>query len=337
MSPFEGRHGPFLIAEIGGNHEGDFDYAVQLTRLAASSGADAIKFQIYTGDSLVNRRVSPDRHAHFGRFELRPAQYLELAELCRELGSEFLASVWDPDALAWIDPHLRMYKVGSGDLTAQPLLHRIAETGKPIVLSTGLARLDEVEEAVDDLCTFAPAYRTERKLALLQCTSMYPIPDDEANLHVMASLSGATGLPVGYSDHTTGRLALETAVAMGAELLEFHFTDTREGKEFRDHKVSLTAGEVRSLIERIGEIRAVQGSAEKLPTRSELENDHVKSFRRAVYPSKDLPIGHVLTERDLVVLRPHEGIGAEHFARLLGRKTRVALEALEPLDWEKLD
>ena len=123
---WKGRSGPYLIAEIGGNHEGDFNSALELTRLACNSGVDAVKYQIYTGDSLVSRVESPDRHQHFQRFELARDQYSLLATECHERGVTFCAAVWDPAAIEWIDPFLMFYKIGSGDLTAYPLLDRIA-------------------------------------------------------------------------------------------------------------------------------------------------------------------------------------------------------------------
>lgn len=221
MSYFEGKNGVFLIAEIGGNHEGDFEYAKKLTRLAVESGVDTVKFQIYSGDALVNPLIDPDRNKHFKKFQLTQEQYIALARLCEELGAMFMASVWDIDALSYIDEYLPIYKIGSGDLTAYNIIKSIAKRGKPIILSTGLASLMEVLHAVEFIYSIDPAYRDEKKLALLQCTSMYPIPDEDAHLNVMHTLREKTGLPIGYSDHTVGTIAIETAIAMGLKLLNF--------------------------------------------------------------------------------------------------------------------
>ena len=139
---------PLLIAEIGGNHEGDFEYARHLCDLAIESGADYVKFQLYTGDSLVSPVESPERHEHFRRFELTPEQHLDLARRCRAGGVGYNASVWAPEMLEWIDDHLDFYKIGSGDLTAWPVLERFAERGKPMLLSTGLG--DAGRNARDD-------------------------------------------------------------------------------------------------------------------------------------------------------------------------------------------
>ncbi|MBM4305794.1 MAG: N-acetylneuraminate synthase [Deltaproteobacteria bacterium] len=322
MTTFQ-RDRVFVIAEIGGNHEGDFKYAQRLTRLAAESGADAVKFQIYSGDHLVNPLIDPDRNRHFKKFQLTKDQYIELAKLCGQLGVKFMASVWDMDAFTYIDKFVLIYKIGSGDLTAYNIIKKIAQKGKPIILSTGLANMEEVLHAVKFIYSINSSYRSEKKLALLQCSSMYPIPDEDANLNVMLTLKEKTGLPVGYSDHTVGTIAVETAVAMGAEIIEIHFTDTREGKTFRDHLISLTKEEIKSLIEKIRKIKKLQGGFEKKPTQSERESNHIISFRRGVYPNRDLNAGEIIKEEDLVTLRPCTGIEAESFFEVVGKKLLV--------------
>jgi len=334
MKYFQGKNGVFVIAEIGGNHEGNFEYAQRLTRLAADSGVDAIKFQIYSGDHLVNPLIDPDRNKHFKKFQLTKDQYIDLANLCRQLGVIFMASIWDIDSLSYIDKFMPIYKIGSGDLTAHNIIKRIVQIGKPIILSTGLADLEEVLHTVEFIYSINPSYRDEKKLALLQCASMYPIPDEDANLNVMLTLREKTGLPVGYSDHTIGITAVETAVAMGAEIIEIHFTDTREGKTFRDHFVSLTKEEIHLLIEKIQKIKKLQGGFDKIPTRSEIESNHVISFRRGVYPTRNLEAGEVIREEDLVTLRPCTGISAEFFFKIVGKKLLVNVKKGQTLSME---
>lgn len=319
-SPWQGRHGPLLIAEIGGNHEGDFEAALHMTDLAIASGADVVKFQIYSGDTLVSPVESPDRHRHFQRFELTREQHLQLARRIIEAGCIYNASVWDLEALHWLDPHLTFYKVGSGDLTAYPLLVGLARRGKPILLSTGLSTLDEVVDAVRLIRATNPAYARPEMLALLQCSSMYPTAPEEVNLRAMDALAQATGCPVGYSHHTRDELALLAAVARGARVLEFHFTDRREGQDFRDHAISLMAGEVRELATRVERIGRLLGQPGKAPTPGELDSGHVDSFRRAVYCTRPLQAGDRLRREDLVVLRPNHGVDARDFEDVVGRQ-----------------
>jgi N-acetylneuraminate synthase/N,N'-diacetyllegionaminate synthase len=324
---------PYLIAEIGGNHEGNFDYARTLCSQALESGADCIKFQIYTGDGLVNGKLSPDRAAHFRKFELTPDQHLELAGMCRDAGRDYSASVWDADILSWIDDSLAFYKIGSGDLTAYPVVMRFAERGKPIVLSTGLSTLAEVKDAVAFIRSVNPVYQNPDWLTVLQCTSMYPIGDADAHLSVMDTFKRELGCTVGYSDHTIGSEALRVAAIMGARVMEFHFTDSREGKTFRDHKVSLTREEVQQLRSDLEAYDRLMGASEKLPLDIEVSNGHVTSFRRALYPARNLPAGSIISAEDLVCLRPNNGIDPRGYGQLIGKRTRVAIRHLEVLDW----
>lgn len=330
---FKGKHGPLLIAEIGGNHEGNFEYAKQLAQLAIETDVDYVKFQIYTGDSLVSSVESPDRNKHFKKFELTKEQHIYLAEMVKEAGILYTSSVWDISAMQWLDKYITLYKIGSGDLNAYPVLEETAKIGKPMIISTGLATEAEVLETVAFLQSVNSEYKSKDMLAVLQCTSMYPIPGKDANLNVMQRLKEQTGLTIGYSDHTEGSKALMYAVAMGAEVLEFHFTDNREGKVFRDHKVSLTPDEIKELISEISLIKDFQGDAAKKPVAIEIENGHVESFRRAVYPAADLKKGDVLTKENLTVLRPNHGIDARDYYKLLGKSVNVDIQKHQKLDW----
>jgi len=331
MNVWKGKYGPLLIAEIGGNHEGNFEYARKLTELAAESEVDFVKFQVYFGNSIVNPVISPDRNAHFKKFELTPDQHIELAEICISRNKGYMASVWDMDAFDWIDPFIKIYKIGSGDLTAYPFIKKIGSFGKPVIISTGLANMKEVMQSIDYLISVNPVYKRKDSLALLQCTSMYPIVPSDTHLNVIREFKERTGYIAGYSDHTEGSTALETAYAMGAEILEFHFTDNRENKTFRDHKVSLTKEEVKDLCSKIRLINEMKGLPEKQLL--ETESEHIISFRRAVYPKRDITAGTVIRPEDLHVLRPNEGIDARYFDQLLGKKVKINLKGNQKLDW----
>lgn len=332
MNVWGGIAGPLLIAEVGGNHEGDFEYALRLTNLATDSGIDYVKHQIYSGDGLVNPIEGQQRHEHFKKFELSPEQHIQLAKICEAKGVGYMASVWDLEAFEWIDEYLSIYKIGSGDLTAYPVIERVAKSGKPIILSTGLSNEEEVIESVNFIRSLNPIYQSNEKLALLQCTSMYPNPNSEAHLNVILTLKQKLGLEVGYSDHTEGVYALEIAYAMGAQILEFHFTDNREGKSFRDHKVSLTKHEVGELIERIRKINQLRGSSEKRLL--EIEREHAISFRRALYLSQDIPANTIIDKSHIVCLRPNHGIDARCLKDLIGKKSVRELKKHQRLSWE---
>lgn len=321
----------FLVVEIGGNHEGDFDYALRLCDLAIESGADAVKFQLYRGDHLVSRVSQPDRNAHFKRFELSQEQHIEIARRVRAAGRQYMASVWDEEMLAWIDPFIAIHKVGSGDLTCTTMLRALAATGKPILMATGLSTLEEIRTAVATIAEVDGSYLDERKLALLQCTSAYPTSDAAANLRVIPTLAAEFGLPVGYSDHTIGADAVELAYALGARIIEKHFTDTREGKEFRDHKISLTRDEVRELLVRLRRAETLLGSPEKVLTEEERAVDHHISFRRSLHAARPIAAGEAFSVDNVVALRPRVGICASRIDEVMGRHAARALETHEPI------
>jgi N-acetylneuraminate synthase/N,N'-diacetyllegionaminate synthase len=322
-----------MIAEIGGNHEGDFEYAQRLVSLAVNTPVDFIKFQLYTGDTLVSEIEDPNRNRHFKNFELTRADHEELIRLVVDGGKRYLCSVWDLDLIDWVDPYVDTYKVGSGDLTAYPILKRLAATAKPIMLSTGLSTMDEVADAVAYLRSLGEVYKSADHLTILQCTTMYPIADKDAHIGVMQSFRESFKTRVGYSDHTVGSRALRVAALLGADVLEFHFTDSREGKAFRDHAVSLTPDEVCELADEISKDLATVGSAEKKPLPVELDAHHIHSFRRAVYPSRDIREGEMLGDHNLTVLRPNTGIDAREYDRLVGRVALRDLRRHEAINW----
>ena len=337
MGNFKGKFGPLLIAEIGGNHEGDFEYAKKLTKLAIDTNVDFIKFQIYTGDSLVSKLESPIRNQHFKKFELTNEQHLELAKMVTDAGIGYMSSVWDMDAMSWIDSFIPIYKIGSGDLTAYPVIKKTLKKEKPIIISTGLSTEKEVLECIEYIQKINPSYKSKDMLGILQCTSMYPILPSDAHLNVMAEFKKLTNLTVGYSDHTEGSQALKYAIAMGAEILEFHFTDAREGKSFRDHKVSLTPHEVKELIDEIKLIDCLKGEQIKKPTQIELDHAHEISFRRAVYPNRDIKKGEIIDEDSLTILRPKHGIDARDFDKVIGKKINCDVMEHQKLEWKMFD
>jgi len=337
MSLWNGKYGPLLIAEIGGNHEGNFDYAKKLCQLAIDSKADYVKFQLYTGDGLVSPVESPDRNAHFKKFELTKEQHIELAEMVINAGRRYTASVWNTEFIDWIDPYMDFYRIGSGDLTAYPVLEEIIKRKKPIIISTGLATEQEILDVVKFIQSKDSLYTRPEYFGILQCTSMYPIGYEDANLSVIPRLKELTGLAIGYSDHTEDMRALLYATAMGAEILEFHFTDTREGKTFRDHKVSLTREDVWNLIKELEILNKLKGEPVKKPTPIELSTNHHISFRRAAYFKQDIPEGKVIEASDLVYLRPLHGLDAREKDSIIGKKARVAQQAFRRINKENFE
>ena len=323
---------PYLIAEIGGNHEGDFELCKTMLDSAIRGGADGVKFQIYTGDKIVNTFVDPDRAKHFEKFELSHEQYFELAKICDSANVDFLASIWDYEALDLFSERMPFIKIGSGDLTAFPFLKKISSYEKPILLSTGLSNFQEIEDTYNFIKECNPYYENQGTVGIMQCTSMYPIPDEEANLIVINELR--LRFPkclVGYSDHTEGHKACELASLLGVDCLEFHFTLETIQSDFRDHKVSFTEKSLIKLKEDLIANAKFMGSKDKQPTKSEIESGHTRSFRRALYLNKDCKIGDVITESNLTALRPAEGIPANQLKNIVGKTLIRNIMAFEPM------
>lgn len=330
-----GKNGrPYLIAEIGGNHEGNFETAKHLCNLAINTDVDSVKFQLYRGDSLVNKKLSPDRNRHFKKFELTIDEHIYLAEMVKESGKNYSTSIWDLDFLPKLDKYLDYYKIGSGDLTNRYYLSKFLKNEKPIIISTGLSTFAEIEDCINFIRHQNEFYKEFGTLFILQCTSMYPILNSEANLNVIKKIASIDNVVVGYSDHTIGIDALVTSFAVGAELLEFHFTDIKEGKEFRDHLVSLTPADIKNLCDKLDDVTVLLGTGDKVPLLTEISSGHVDSFRRAVYLNKKLNAGSVIKEEDLVVLRPNNGISAISYFDIVGKQLLIDFEELEPLRWD---
>ena len=329
----------YFIAEIGGNHEGDFSVAKDLLHQAIESGAHAAKFQAYTGDGIANKVVDPSRVKHFNKFTLSLDHHVELAEMCENANVDYMASVWNEDMLRHLVPYMKYVKIGSGDLTNYKFFSLLAHYQKPLILSTGLSTEEEVAGAV---ATIDQCYQ-EHDLGnlshyLLQCTSMYPIEFSDANLNVMKSYSKLfPNYKIGYSDHTSGTTAIQVAIAMGAEMIEAHFTDRAIKSDFRDHIVSKTMAEFQDLIKFSEQVHELQGSFKKSLLDIEKENGHEISFRRSLYLNKTLKRGSKIKEEDIVVLRPASGIPASQYSDLVGKRLLRDVEALELFHWHDVE
>ena len=327
---------PIVIAEIGGNHGGDVTYAYELAGLAAEHGADVVKFQTYTAAGIVNQRLAPDRFAHFQRFELPTAEWARLAAFVRSRGAEWMTSLWDLDSFDDLAPLVPAFKVGSGDFTNFPLLKRAVATGKPLIISTAMCTMEDVRRTVDFLLEQDQELIEQSRLALLQCTAMYEEPTSpETHLKVLQTLASAyPGVVIGYSNHFAGLEACEAALALGAMILEVHFTSDRT-QEFRDHRLSVLPEELARLRELCERIPQLLGDPAKAV--SEIEADEVTRFRRAVFTRRDIRVGETLSESDLVTLRPEIGIPAWHFFDVVGLRTKRDIGAYEPMSWDQLE
>lgn len=327
---WQGKNGPLLIAEIGANHEGNFNYAKKLLKICSKTNVDVVKFQIYEGSSIVNKILAPEKYNHFKKFELTKKQHLFLASMAKKLGMKYLSSVWNKKDLKWISRKMDFFKIGSGDLNAYEIINEICKYKKPIILSTGLSEFKEVEKTIKFIRSRNNFYKIKENIAILQCTSCYPTNSDELNLSVIKSYE-KKGFISGYSHHHPSSLPLEIAYAYGAKIFEFHFTDSRKNRKFRDHKISLDYKRTRNLVKKFKEIQKMSGISQKKPTENEIKLGYIKSFRRGLYLNKSLKKGDIVRKKDLVSLRPAEGIPSNFYFKILNKKLKKNITKLSKL------
>ncbi len=333
-------HPVFVIAEAGINHNGDMDLAARIVRAAAEAGADCVKFQTFTAEGIMTRSAGAATHLEAGageedafsfgqRISLSRQHHLDLKSVCDDVGIPFLSTAGTPDGVDLLEEiGVPAYKIASMDLDNLPLLACVAEKGKPVILSTGMGTLGEVERALETLTAAG-----SEDVIILHCTSLYPADSKDVNLRAMDTLRAAFDSPVGYSDHTLGTAVPLAAAARGACLLEKHFT-LDKSLPGPDQAVSANPAELRALVDGLGEIHAALGSVRKRPAAGEWEMR--ASFRRSIVTARDVPMGTQITREMLVFKRPGSGISPADLHWVVGRTTLVAIAEDTVLDEKQL-
>ncbi|CAK0746644.1 N,N'-diacetyllegionaminic acid synthase [Gammaproteobacteria bacterium] len=339
----------YVIAEAGVNHGGRLDTALALVEAAAAAGADAVKFQTFVPEALVSGhtpKAAYQQHATgkgsqlamLRQLALTDNDHVTLAGRCRALGIAFLSSPFDPRSATFlIAMGLKRLKLGSGELTNAPLLLRIARSSCKLILSTGMATLEEVEEALGVLAfgytnaegppgreAFRRAYADvegrnclRAQVTLLHCTTEYPCPFEDVNLRAMGTLQESFGLPVGLSDHTPGYSTAVAATALGAAVIEKHFTLDRR-LPGPDHAVSLEPDELRAMVEAIRAVECALGDGRKRPAPSEWKN--IPVARKVLVASRPITQGEAFGEENLAAKRAGAGLSPMHFWDIQGRR-----------------
>lgn len=315
-----------LIAEIGNNHDGDATKALEMVVAAAEAGADAVKVQVIEPTRLVNR-LQTERIAQLARFKLSFETFAEMASLAHSKGILFIASVFDINALEQFAPLLDAIKIASGDLDFTLSLIKTASLDKPIILSTGMNTLDEVNIAIKTIGDNLSSGSLLERLALLHCVSLYPVSFADANLRVIQTLRETFNLIVGYSDHTLGVEGAMVSLALGARIIEKHFTLDKTRTTFRDHALSADPTDLKRLAEIVHAADLMLGSGEKNLCAAEVEM--AKAARRSIVASRDLPQGTSLTLNDFDYVRPRNGFPPQKAKEFVGRVTRKLLQAHE--------
>ncbi|HEY5750340.1 MAG TPA: N-acetylneuraminate synthase [Chryseolinea sp.] len=331
-----------IIAEAGVNHNGDLDLAKQLIDVAASAGADFVKFQTFTAEKLVSaaavkadyqqKNFSGQDNSQLNmlkKLELDETKHRLLMDYARDRGIAFLSTAFDLESVDMLNAlGIPLFKIPSGEVTNLPLIQKIGRLGKPVILSTGMCNLADIEAALEAL------YRvgTEKKsITVLHCNTQYPTPMNDVNLSAMQTIGQAFDVPVGYSDHTTGIEVPIAAVALGATVIEKHFTLDRN-LPGPDHKASLEPSELIDMVRSIRNIEKALGSPLKRPSDSEKPN--VQVARKSVHLAVAKRSGEIIEERDMIMLRPGDGISPMYYESLLGLSIVNDLPAGHKLAWK---
>jgi N,N'-diacetyllegionaminate synthase len=310
-----------VVAEIGNNHEGDMGRARELVLAAAASGAQAVKFQTIVPERLVARSQAA-RLAQLRRFCLSYDQFASLAETAAQAKVLFMSTPFDVESVRHLTPLVPAFKIASSDNNFDPLLEAVAKTGKPALISTGMADIAGIQRTCR---VFEKASGGKSQIVLLHCVSAYPTPAESANLLAIPAIARATGHAVGYSDHTLGIEQAVLSVALGACVIEKHFTLSKTQSEFRDHQLSADPAELAELVRRVRAARTALGDGVKrvMPA----EEGVLAAARRSAMARRDLPAGHTVTMDDLDWLRPGGGVGPDAAHLLLGKRLRAAVAA----------
>lgn len=339
----------FIIAEAGVNHNGDMALAYELIDAAKAAGADAVKFQTFSADEVTIEAAPKAKYQKevtrpdesmldmIRAFELSRAQHLELLAYCNEKNIAFLSSPFDIASLNFLcdDMGLNLLKIPSGEITNGPILMAAGKSGCDLIVSTGMADIDELkttlgvlafamtQEGYPDEDGIRAAYESiigkealRKKVTLLHCTSAYPTPFTDVNLRAMQTLADTFGLKVGYSDHTPGIVVSTAAVALGAQIIEKHFTLDRS-LPGPDHKASLEPDELCALIEQTRQVEAALGTAEKKPSNAEIENINIA--RKSLVTTKQVKAGELFSADNLGIKRPGNGISPMRYWQWIGK------------------
>jgi N-acetylneuraminate synthase/N,N'-diacetyllegionaminate synthase len=323
----------FIIAEAGSNHNGDLSIAKQLIDAAAEAKVDAVKFQIFKAETLYSKYTpgfsylaGQDTYKLIKELETPREWISTLADYCEQRGIIFMASPFDFEAVDLLDRYVPAHKIASFEIVDLELIKHIARKGKPIIISTGMSRLGEIEDAID-------AARSEGndQVVLLHCNSLYPTPPEAVNLRAMKTMSKAFHLPVGFSDHTLGIHIPVAAVTMGASVIEKHFTMSRKMKG-PDHAFALEPRDLTAMVSAIREVEKAMGDGIK--EKSELEGEEMyEKARRSVHAKVDIPAGTTITKEMLTIKRPGYGIKPKYIDIVTGRTTKKDIREDEWITW----
>jgi len=329
-------YGPdvFIIAEVGNNHEGDFGLAQEMVGLAAEAGVDAVKFQTIVPEFFVNRSDEP-RFSTLKKFQFSYDQFEQLSKQAHAADIQFISTPFDLHSAAFLGKICDAIKIASSDNTFFALIEAVAKTGKPMIISTGLADESEIRTAITAVNKVWGDNAPTDRLGLLHCVSNYPTTPENANIGAVTSLKAAfPGRTIGYSDHTIGIEAARLAVGAGARIIEKHFTIANDHSDFRDHQLSADPATMKRLVETIRESSVLMGHGRIEMAACEV--DIAPAIRRSIVAARPLKSGHVVTHKDLMWTRPGGGMppGDEH--EIIDKKLKAPMAEGDPFKRDNL-
>lgn len=308
----------FVIAEAGVNHNGDFKLAKKLIDKAAIAGADAVKFQTFKAEKLVTRKAE-SQYAMLKKLELKDKLHKPLFDYAKKKGLIFISTPFDEDSIDFLDKlGVAVFKVGSSDTNNIPYLIKMAKKQKPIILSTGMSNMREIKESVDTILKY------NKKLVVLHCTTGYPCPYDQVDLRAMKTMRKKLGTLIGYSDHTNGLEVPVAAVALGANVIEKHFTLSRKMKG-PDHKASLEPNELKHMVKQIRNIKKALGRSKKVVT--EAAKKYITVAKKSMVANHNIRRGEKFTKHNIGIKRPGTGLKPREYFNVLGKKAKKDIKA----------
>lgn len=329
-----------IIAEAGVNHNGSLDIAKRLVDEAADAGVDIVKFQTFKAEKLVSKsakqaeyqqrnmgKTDDSQYSMLKKLELSPLQHEELIDYCREKGIRFFSTAFDMDSIEYLHSlNLGLWKIPSGEITNYPYLRKIAQYGEPVILSTGMCELADIEAAIQVLLSYG---LQKNQITVLHCNTEYPTPMKDVNLKAMLEIERKFGVAVGYSDHTEGIEVPIAAVALGATVIEKHFT-LDKNMEGPDHKASLEPQDLRAMVKAIRNIEQALGSGHKVISASERKN--IEVARKSIVAACPIRKGDLLTDENLTVMRPGNGISPMRWEEVVGTYATRNYQEEEPIE-----
>ena len=326
----------FIIAEAGVNHNGDINLAKELIDVAVDAGVDAVKFQTWKTEKLITKNALKAKYQEentkektqyemLKKLELSYEDFIELKKYCDKKGIIFMSTPDEEESALFLKDLQDIFKIGSGELTNLPFLQLIGSFDKKIILSTGMGTLCEIEKA---LFTLINAGTKKENITILHATTSYPTKFEDVNLNAMLTIKNAFKVNIGYSDHTLGIEVPIAAVALGAKVIEKHFTLSRN-LEGPDHKASLEPNELKEMVKAIRNIEKSLGDGIKKPTDIEIENKKV--VRKVIVAKKDIKKGEIFTKENLTLKRNSKGLGAEFFELIIGMRALKDFKQDEPI------